>query len=1823
MHFKINTTVFPMSTSKKWAGIFLILFTLPYTYLNANEHPSSAKKKGPVEKAKAKKSLGFEQFDFHYFEQKNITSVPIEVERNRARNVINEVDELKRYVDYLAPSDLNKLPIGFKKKIGETTVKIAVSNAVFTSRYAELTVYAKIDIPQRTTYNNSTGASESKSIFFGVSGLKLSKDGGIIGEGKLVLLGDYTIPINGDNASITLKGGFDKVSGGFSGRTYLSMDCNGFKEMGLEAEVAFPRSLLVPVSPSGQELAGQVKASFATVVSNWNDILAEVNLPLFEIKGIPGIGFKINNAVVDLSDLRNSSNISYPPGYYAKYLGNLEADMLNLWRGVYAREISVYLPSAFERNDDNNRTVFSARDLVIDNNGVTGNFLGQNLIPLSSGVAGTWRFSVDSFRVQLEANRLLAAGFGGRIVLPVNNRDLNNSDSAETNKKSFAYSGLIMSNGEYLCRVVQKDNLDFDLWKAKVELYPNSFVELRGGASGFRPLANLTGKMDIKNNEGSDGGLRPTSLMDFKGIQFQQLVIKTTPPYLSAQYFGYDGSIKLGPLPVSVDNISLRTIGNNDVLLDFGVTVNLGDPGKNSFSGRSGIEVKGRYEMDGKRAVLRYDGFRVKEIELAANITALSLYGRLNFMENDPVYGDGFAGRIILDVKQGQTSKFGLDVTAKFGNAGFRYWYVDGLAKIPMEAGAINITSFGGGAYYRMRKSPTPSVLNDNPTGVSYIPDSTAGLGLKASVGFNVGSEKIDDALAMLEISFYRGGGIRFMGFYGWAKVIPGNKSPFNSENITGMIKSHFKELETFDSSLSQAQKENQLLEKFTNPSRIAETITDASFVSNEKGVGMDAYIGLMYNFETDEFHANFDLRINLAPVLKGVGPNGRAGWAMIHIYQDNSYPEGGEGNGKRRWYFHVGTPNDPIGMKLGFGPISVVNKSYFMMGHDLPPFPGLPPSIYNRLHPEDRFEPNIQFAEKEEIKSGRGIAFGTSMDFDSGELSFAMLYARFRVGFGLNVMIRDYSGYQCVQTGNEVGLNGWLAQGAVGAYLEGNAGLRIKLGPIKKNIEVIKSSAVAALQFSIPRPTAAQGLLRIQNELLGGKVKINLRLKMKFGDDCTLVANETDGEIDFDAFKVISHVTPNNNMVGVSLFSRPVVHCQTKPNVAFSLPSDKEGDPEETFRPFIESVSFIQGSQSIPATFKMANDNSSFTVFPSNPFVAETQYKLKVVINYQRLVSNTWVNVTYDDGSVANEIKEVNFTTGKNPPFIERENIGFMYPYIDQRFFYKNEVQTGKIFLKTWQTQLLSSFSAWKVRFTDRGPDSTIFIQDVSLDAANKSINYNIPAGLQASKTYKFELFGVGFSGGNGVVEDSSKPILDFVFSTSQFGTLEEKINFLTASNPTPIIGRIESDVIDLQAEVTNYEGFDMAELIGVPFTGNVPVIQSRARITDNDYYTTRIQPLIKYPNFVRSGNKVFNVSRDTSVYGVIPTKAIHISDYYVSALTGSTYSPIINKRVPFIYDVNRVYNEDFIAIRTAIVNHYYSNLVNNPCGNTPIYTTIRTGFLGLKRETVMTECWKAYYASPAYRNSLISLDLFQIPDSVRKFITQAFPFMYKGDYQMDLSISSTVGLNGFGEPVLGTPTNVSTFAFHNPINGKFYNELQTQIFYPENCRSGEIASPYTFTVLPGEFSSVNSVEEANQKALDFIAMNGQLQANLNGTCCLDGDCYTNGMATIQISAYLSNCSYYNTPTGTMVLERDYDHYYFPFDNYGYGYYNNFEIPAGVYRVYFIYESGYNNYVEFSIGDNYFPVYSWGSGQTNSQNIKFDKDTYHYGYMNASCNGY
>jgi len=1489
----------------------------------------------------------------------------------KAKKVIDELETSQNYIDLVSPNDLVTLPVGVKKQIGNITYTMGISKALFTPEYTEVTAFVRIIIPQLDAQGNQ------KQLFFGANDVKISHQGGIYGDAKLSLLGDVPIPINGGNAMVVLKGGFDMDTGNVDDLTYVTIDCGGFKELDLTAEVLFPRSMLEPVDASsyaviaeGEKLNGKpidkVKGTFQTTVGDWNDILVEITLPPFQLtkegsedgSGKAGLIFQLNTAVFDFSDIRNSPNVVFPKDYQ-QYLvpGNKE-----LWRGVYVNTLKVVLPKQFKIRDSEERVVFQASHLLIDGMGVSGTFSVENLLPITEGDASKWQFSVDRLEAAFVANGLVGAGFDGKIVLPVTDEvtEEESGDEKALDRKALAYKALIDPvNDEYVLTVSPQDSLSFNVFKAKATLAPNSYVEMRVSEGKFRPKAVLHGNLAI---QGSNSETKPDKkTVDFKGITFQNLQLQTESPYFQVDYMGYAGEVKFAKFPVTINEIGVTA--NSDVAaLHFGINVNLMDKG---FSGGTTLSVIGNFNDDNGLQRWKYERIEVKRIEIKADLGKIQLDGFVDIKDDDPVYGDGFYGEL--------GAKFNgikVDASAWFGKKEFRYWYVDAFADLSgsSKIGPTGITGFGGGAYYRMtKKSGAYSAMV--PSGLSYVPDGDSGLGFRALLGFALANENALNGEVGFEMAFNRSGGLNRIIFFGEAHIVKAMNFQFGDKFKEKLTKLEGKINDLGDSAAMQSLKEANLVDY----GKVAFPNEGMTF-----DMGIDAHFAMEMDFQNDTFHAELEVFVNTpGGFYQGVGPKGRAGWAVFHASPDE-------------WYLHIGTPKDRIGLKLGLGNFAIKSTSYLMIGDNIPGSPPPPAAVAEIL--------GVQLSELDYMRDlnalgdGRGFAFGSEFSVDTGDMTFLVFYARFQAGLGFDIMIKDYGDTACHGSG-QIGIDGWYANGQAYAYLQGELGINIKLLFVRKKIPIIKAGAAVLLQAKLPNPAWFKGYMGGHFNLLGGLVRGKFRFKIELGEECEIV-----GGAPLGGLKVIADVKPTDGSNEVDVFTVPQAAFNMKINTPFRL-EDDEGF--KTYRILLDEYTVTKEGQSIEGALEWNENNDQANFVSLDILPPNSTIDVKVAVSFQEKRRGSWITLT-QDGKPAKEIEERSFTTGEAPDYIPLTNIVYAYPLIDQQYFYQNERNTGYVKLKRGQPYLFPPETDWTQTIQYVSESNIIAGKTVSYDKRERKVNFDF-AQLQNQKEYALRIISIppadqsnansdpeeryinketGQEGtaieirnreANTVVQESAEvEMLTYNFSTSAYNTFQQKIEAMgTIKN---FLVPIYTDVHELEADVKMDERFSVQELNGSKYSEYKPMITTEA-VLDDAYFKQGIYPLI-YEGYPIKPS--FTVNRDISKLGLPPKKGINLLTWYITYLENNPEFFLLDKRIPYSYYQTFYYKKDFVDIQYKVVNTYlndqeryqqeiqqYDYIING------VFPSIWRGYYKAKMQYLLPGGIKGSAAVFEYRNS------------------------------------------------------------------------------------------------------------------------------------------------------------------------------------------------------------------------------------------------------------
>ncbi|MEC3908201.1 hypothetical protein VOI54_14315 [Tamlana sp. 2201CG12-4] len=1519
------------------------------------------------------------EFSWENIEKKHVVSDSIASARGLAKGAFIVIEDSSSWVDSFTNEDIQELPVGVKHTRENIEYAIGITEAIFTRDHTELTVFARVRLPQ----TNSNGYPIE--LFFGANNVKLSHQGGIIGDANLVLLGDFHIPFNAGKWMLTLKGGFNYRTGNVKNKTFVIINCSGVKELGIQGEVEFSRELILPIETNGEvdenktmvnetiqtengtqtiQVPYRVKGNFNVIATDWNDLLVGVDLQPFVLakkrnnRDYNGnFQFAVNQAVLDFSDLRNDPSVAFPSYYHEN---GLLLPNERSWRGVYVNTVEVKLPKEFKTSETisqgDKRVAFGAHHLIVDNYGVSGTFYADNVFPLNKGRTNSskaWAYSLDHIEVSLAANNFIAAGFEGRILLPVSKNKKSTNSSPD--RVGLRYLGLI-SPEEYLLNVSNDSIIDFNLWKAKGQLLPNSSIEFAVKEGQFRPKATLHGRLAISSNqvysienEGNQvvtgningDGVPEKKLIEFKGIVFQNLVLQTESPVFSVDYMGYKDEVSLAGFPVTISNIGI-TANKYNANLYFDLEINLMGE-NNGFAAKTSLGIIGSFEEEDHRQKWKFDKIEIDAIAINADLGGFEIKGNLLIMHDDPEYGDGFSANLQVDFKS-----LGIQATAKgvFGKTSFRYWQfeamVDGLS---IGTGLINISGFAGGASYRMKRKDFSSSFS--PTGIGYTPDASLGLGLKAMVMFNMVKDEVIKGSAGFEIAFNRNGGIDNMGFYGQATFL-GVKIP-GMEKISDLMNKVKENVDVAEKFLSKPEEDQSwvgknLLDKAKN---------NFPQVPSEQ-MSISAKVGITYDFQNDVLHGELDAYINVpGGFVQGRGSGGRAGWAVLHFAPED-------------WYIYVGTPEDRLGLRIGVGPVSIESGGYFMVGSVLPGSPPPPPEVAQILGIDAQVLDYMR--DENALESGSGFAFGTDVAIDTGDLRFLIFYARFQAGAGFDIMLRDYGEAQCSNTGDQVGINGWYANGQAYAYLQGELGIRIKLFFIKKKIPIIKGGAAVLLQAKAPNPIWMRGYVGGNFNILGGLVKGKFRFKLTIGEAC-----EFENGTPLGVLKIITDVSPDDGINNIDVFVLPQATFSMKVGEPLVIPED---DGDKTYRIELERFAVLHNGQEIPGTLEWSTYKDRANFVSTDILPPNEEITVQVEISFKEKINGIFQTIMVD-GQPAKELEERTFTTGGAPDYIPLHNITYAYPVIDQKYFFEDEYSQGYIQLKRGQDYLFDN-ADWEssITFTK---DNEVSSSDIAFNynTADNMLNYNLPDISQSSQyhmaivsrlkgddsssngnesTSKKLDIGDQTGGDNtatietyqaeSLSKDGEIERLAYDFRTSEYKTFKRKINSLNTNDYG--WGVIYSDVIYLINRVNSHEPFDIAELLGSEYTNNIPLVSVEATL-DDSYFTADMNPPL-YSQYPMMGGQYVFEHRDGTILGTPPKYALPILSNYINSLEYQVNENMLRTIFPFRYNLGLAYKEDWVDIQSQIVNDQVDGLI--PSGSSVLnfldenYLFMRYGF-------------------------------------------------------------------------------------------------------------------------------------------------------------------------------------------------------------------------------------------------------------------------------------
>ena len=1401
--------------------------------------------------------------------------------------------------------------------LGGSPNAIVVDNVKFTPLGASLDAYFSSALP-----------GSNQFVAFQAVGVRFHP-GGLIGENRMQLVTDITT-VWSNKIQLTILN---------SENSYVSFDCEGLRGISIDGKVEFCPDLLVALHPDSLHAVPEenVTGTFTATMPQWGQFVADMSMTPFEIPRLKDWGWEVQNMVFDFSDEITPASVTFPEGY-----SNPDVDGETLtgadnprWTGFYLRTARVKLPKAFygARGEPVQAGV---TDVIIDQTGFTGNAFAINVLSPERGRMGNWAFSLDTLQLGIRHNQFHHVGFSGTTQVPA-------FDNA------LKYACLIQPDSAYRFSVgIGEDTMRMSAWKADVELYKNTRIELDYDVSdrAFSASAYLFGKATMKPTIGR--AANPKDTLQLANLQFQDFVVSTQKPYLiniGTWEYSAGNEQKLSGFPLTIQEISLGKDGDEEeaeegseeieeeaeevaeapsdstrVALKITAAVNLVGANDRGFSAEGTVRVLFDVELDTVQVkqVWTYAGVRVDRFSLDVSGAAYELAGRLDYYEDDETYGSGFRAMINATF----TPRFTVTAVAQFGEKNtYRYWFADALVSfnpgIALGTTGLGVYGFGGGASYKVtRQAFTSIVLPDSaslaaPTdmeavigrsmsGTIYVPDSTAGLGIKAIIALGtVPKPEVFNGTLTFEVIFNESWGVRSIGFIGDGRFL-------------------------------------------TPPPRPGQ------------GAGQPALrcvLNMNYDFENRAFHADLDVYVNHMSIVTGAYPNNLAGRGTIHTDPED-------------WYIHIGTPQrrimlsyslaglsnlakpgaspsssqDTSSLVIDWSKVGLLLTAYLDAGTVLPPFPDIPQRVQSILGGGD-----FQMVSRDDPRfaSGGGIMFGASVEVSIPDITFLMFYANFAAGMGFDVMVRNY-GLDARCAGNEnssspIGINGWYASGQLWAYIEGSIGIKVNLFTVKGRFRIIDLAAAAVLQARLPNPLWARGIVGGRFSILSGLVSGSCRLQFEIGKKCDIV-----GGSELAGIEVIASTQPDGNTnQDVDVFARPQATFNMAMGQVFEL-QDDNGDYQE-YRPRLHKFEVLQLRET-PAGQDVAvagqvrwNEANDVVAFKSDDVLTGNKnYRLIVQVRFDKKgrYESEWRELRKLSGTPEQQEAIVNFTTGPAPDYIPSSNIAYSYPLPDQFNFLQSESTEGYIQLHQGQPYLFKGHADWdyateassweqKVQFMNTG--QVVTSGNITYSAANKRISYAIPSGqLPANtiltmrlanlplvadaavdanvQTIQSELLNLQTSPADTAftnimlqervaqgIQRALKPKSFYKsnFRTSLYNTFQQKVNALTKNvnwfNPIFLDPNETSGatINDFGVFVTGSELFDLFDQNGYYNGENqvAPLIRPEADLntTPNNWYNNVIYPYM-YQHFPAPSQGITLSWRNASTLGNVPAKAVWI---------------------------------------------------------------------------------------------------------------------------------------------------------------------------------------------------------------------------------------------------------------------------------------------------------------------------------------------------------
>ncbi len=479
-----------------------------------------------------------------------VSGLPIS--QDRIQNITSAIYSAQVMLDVAMGLPVS-LPFGTKQQIGGQNFTLAIVGFELGVNSSDIDMVSIFEFPS---------LGEDAAIALAATDVCVSPDG-FGREFIFNLQNDVALPLDGGMV-LHFSGGLPDGTESFSLENqipcHLEMDCEGFKSFALSGVIDMPNSILLKEGEDGEIVPGeQVRVAFSanyerraddsnvpidgTEELPKTDFIAGIHMDPFQIRGLTGWGFELEEGVLDLSSQDNPEGLLFPSGHSFETEAQLE-----LWNGFFLRRLKIKSPKSY--NQGGERSYADATNVLFDAGGtLSADITAENVLPFERGSFKGWGMSIDGLDLKITQNHFNFARMYGKFGSPVFSPDQYLLYHAAIDESQIDQTDISQQedgfNYDLTAVVVPNDNIEIPLSQAMATICNSSYLAMR-----FSPIEEerqvevfLKGGLDV--NIGADleniAGQSSFNLADYqlkynsiRGFLFEEDVNDGTGTYFGS-----------------------------------------------------------------------------------------------------------------------------------------------------------------------------------------------------------------------------------------------------------------------------------------------------------------------------------------------------------------------------------------------------------------------------------------------------------------------------------------------------------------------------------------------------------------------------------------------------------------------------------------------------------------------------------------------------------------------------------------------------------------------------------------------------------------------------------------------------------------------------------------------------------------------------------------------------------------------------------------------------------------------------------------------------------------------------------------------------------------------------------------------------------------------------------------------------------------------------------------------------------------------------------------------------------------------------------------